>query len=319
MGWKEKASDENYFDFTITKIESDKTLIAIWQDPVQNIKDGDEVEDQFIKVTFKKGEHGKLRVGQEYKDSISYKVAKELKFMQAFVEGKTLPEIIADQYFKAKEENGGWDKECNLTLAAGETEKIFTAQYEPIADVIPIGPGKTDEEIKKEKPDGMVLVEFKVDEKKAYMLGNTKFYVKKNEVVNIETPLVRRLELKNGERNDYVFKGWDLTQLNNEWRFNDDTTINDGAKVKPSITIRIPSAGDPEVSVDNMTKGATAYLDVTRSNKTTKIEAIYDTDYDMYFFEIPNELGGKLKKRDRIEVYAELNGIRSETREYRVK
>lgn len=316
MGWKENASDENYFDFANTAITADKTLIAIWQDPVQNIKDGDKVEDQFIKVTFKQGDHGTLRVGQENKASISYKVAKELKFLEAFQKGKTLPEIIADKYFKAMEENGGWDKERELNGQDIE----FTAQYQPIADVIPVDPEVTDEEqIQKEKPEGMVLVTFTVPEDKAYMLGNTKFYVKKNEVVNIETPLVRRLELGNGVLNDYVFKGWDLTQINNEWKFNADTTIGDGAKVKPTITIRIPSAGDPEVSVDNMTSGATAYIEVTRSNKTTKIEAEYDTDYDMYFFEIPNELGGKLKKRDRIEVYAELNGIRSDTREYRVK
>ena len=316
MGWKENASDENYFDFANTAITADKTLIAIWQDPVQNIKDGDKVEDQFIKVTFKQGDHGTLRVGQENKDSISYKVAKELTFLEAFQKGKTLPEIIADKYFKAMEENGGWDKERELNGQDIE----FTAKYQPIADVIPVDPAVTDEEqIQKEKPEGMVLVTFTVPEDKAYMLGNTKFYVKKNEVVNIETPLVRRLELGNGVLNDYVFKGWDLTQINNEWKFNADTTIGDGAKVKPTITIRIPSAGDPEVSVDNMTSGATAYIEVTRSNKTTKIEAEYDTDYDMYFFEIPNELGGKLKKRDRIEVYAELNGIRSDTREYRVK
>lgn len=317
MGWKEKGkeNEEAYFNFN-TPIESDKTLIAQWQDPVQNIKDGDKVEDQFIKVTFKKGEHGKLRVGQKDKDSISYKVAKELTFLEAFKEGKTLPEIIANKYFKAMEENGGWDKERELNGQDIE----FTAQYQPIADVIPVDPEVTDEEqIQKEKPEGMVLVTFTVPEDKAYMLGNTKFYVKKNEVVNIETPLVRRLELGNGVLNDYVFKGWDLTQINNEWKFNADTTIGDGAKVKPTITIRIPSAGDPEVSVDNMTSGATAYIEVTRSNKTTKIEAEYDTDYDMYFFEIPNELGGKLKKRDRIEVYAKLNGIRSDTREYRVK
>ena len=315
MGWKEKETDTSYFNFD-TPITADKILVAQWQDPVQNIKDGDKVEDQFIKVTFKQGDHGRLRVGQEDKDSISYKVAKELTFLEAFKEGKTLPEIIADKYFKVMEENGGWDKERELNGKDIE----FTAQYELEADVIPVDPAVTDEEqIQKEKPEGMVLVTFTVPEDKAYMLGNTRFYVKKDEVVNIETPLVRRLELANGMRNDYVFKGWDLTKINNEWKFSSDTTIDDGAKVKPTITIRIPSAGDPEVSVDNMTKGATAYLEVTRSNKTTKIEAIYDTDYNMYFFEIPNELGGKLKKRDRIEVYAELGGIRSDTREYRVK
>ena len=132
--------------------------------------------------------------------------------------------------------------------------------------------------------------------------------------------LVRRLELGNGVRNDYVFKGWDLTQINNQWKFSADTTINDGTKVKPSITIRIPSAGDSEVSVDSMTEGAKAYLEVIRRGQgPVTIEAVKDDEYGMYFFDIPEALGGELNKRDRIKVYAELGGLRSDTREYRVK
>ena len=231
-----------------------------------------------------------------------------------------LPDIVPAKYYKVKTNNAGWDKGLNLTLQNGETEKVFTAQYEPMADVIPVDPTVTDEtQIQNEKPDGMVLVVFKVDEKKAYMLGDTKFYVKKDEVVNIPKPLVRRLELDNGVQNDYVFKGWDLTALNNEWKFSDDTTIDDGTKVKPTITIILPSAGDSDVIVDSMTEGATAYLEVTRSNKTTKIKAEYDNSYGMYFFEIPDNLGGALNKRDRIKVYAELKGVISDTREYRIK
>ena len=317
-GWKEKGKENEttFFDFA-TEITADKILVAQWTDAVQKIGENDTVEEQFIKVTFKQGDHGKLKVRQEYKDSISYKVAKELTFLEAFKEGKTLPEIIADKYFKAIEENGGWDKKLELD----GKDIDFTAQYQPIADVIPVDPKVTDEtQIKNEKPEGMVLVEFKVDENKAYMLGNTRFYVKKDKIVNIEPPLVRRLELGNGVRNDYVFKGWDLTQINNQWKFSADTTINDGTKVKPSITIRIPSAGDSEVSVDSMTEGAKAYLEVIRRGQgPVTIEAVKDDEYGMYFFDIPEALGGELNKRDRIKVYAELGGLRSDTREYRVK
>lgn len=320
MGWKENESDENYFNFS-TPITEDKTLIAIWQDPVQNINDGDTVEDQFIKVTFKQGDHGKLKIGEvEQTEPVIYKVDKKLTFDAAKEKGMNLPDIVPAKYYKVKTNNAGWDKGLNLTLQNGETEKVFTAQYEPMADVIPVDPTVTDEtQIQNEKPDGMVLVVFKVDEKKAYMLGDTKFYVKKDEVVNIPKPLVRRLELDNGVQNDYVFKGWDLTALNNEWKFSDDTTIDDGTKVKPTITIILPSAGDSDVIVDSMTEGATAYLEVTRSNKTTKIKAEYDNSYGMYFFEIPDNLGGALNKRDRIKVYAELKGVISDTREYRIK
>lgn len=321
MGWKEQGKESQqdpYFDLQ-TPITADKTLIAIWQDPVQKINDGDPVEEQFIKVTFLKGAHGTLKDGQtENLEKVTYKVAKGMKLEDA---KGIVPEIAPAKYYKAKDANNGWDKELNLTLEEGQTEKIFTSQYEPKANVIPVDPQVTDEkQIQKEKPEGMVLVTFKVDPDKAFMLGATKFYVKKDQMVNIEKPLVRRLELANGERNDYVFKGWDLTKLNNEWKFTEDTTIDDGTKVKPTITIILPSAGDPEVSVESMTEGATAYLEVSRKGKTpVTIEAVKDEEYNVYYFIIPDDLGEKLNKRDKIKVYAELKGLRSETREYRVK
>ena len=82
----------------------------------------------------------------------------------------------------------------------------------------------------------------------------------------------------------------------------------------------LPRAGDPEVSVDSMTSRAKAYLEVTRKGKDPVIiEAVKDDDYDMYFFDIPGALGGKLNKRDKIKVYAVLDGLKSDTREYRVK
>ena len=281
-------------------------------------------------MTFLQGAHLQLDPDKDKQDekakTVTFKVAKNDTFVDAVKHGLVVPGIAPNKYYKVVEDKKGapakhgWDKELNLTLVANETEKVFTAQYEPIADVIPVDPTVTDKtQIQNEKPEGMVLVDFQVDSKKAYMLGDTKFYVKKDEVVNIKPPLVRRLELGNDVRNDYVFKGWDLTKINNQWKFKEDTTIDDGTKAKPTITIRIPSAGDPEVSVVSMTEGATAYLEVTRSNKTTKIEAVYDSDYGMYFFEIPENLNGALNKRDKIKVYAELDGLRSETREYRVK
>ena len=329
MGWKENASDTSYFDFA-TPITADKTLIAIWQDSVQKIDENTKVEGEFIKVTFLQGAHGQLVPDKDKQDvkkeTVTYKVAKNDTFKDAVKHGLVVPGIVPAKYYKVAEDKEGvpakhgWDKALDLTLAQGETEKIFTAQYEPIANVIPVDPKVTDEkQIQKEKPEGMVLVDFQVDSKKAYMLGDTKFYVKKDEVVNIKPPLVRRLELGNDVRNDYVFKGWDLTKLNNQWKFKEDTTIDDGTKVKPTITIILPSAGDPEVSVESMTEGATAYLEVTRRGKDPVIiEAVKDPDYGTYFFDMPQELGA-LKKRDKIKVYAELKGLRSETREYRIK
>ena len=318
-GWK---FDKTSFDPATTPVNSDVTLVAQWEKAVQPIGENDNVdENHFIKVTFKKGAHGTLIPEKDKQeqtaDTVIYKVAKDYSFNDAVKHGLVIPGIAPAKYYKAKDTNGGWDQAFELN----KQDITFTAQYEPIADVIPVDPQVTDgQQIQKEKPEGMVLVDFQVDSKKAYMLGDTKFYVKKNELVNIEKPLVRRLELANGERNDYVFKGWDLTQLNNEWKFTEDTTIGDGKKVKPIITIILPSAGDPEVSVDSMTQGATAYLEVTRrGKKPVTIKAVKDDEYDMYYFIVPDGLGGKLNKRDKIKVYAELDGIRSETREYRIK
>ena len=317
-GWKEqgKENEKDYFDFT-TPITADKKLVAIWQESVQKIKDTDKVEEQFIKVTFKEGDHGKLKLADaEQTKPVAYKVDKNYSFDKAKEKGLVVPDIIAKTYYKLAGDFFGWDKELKL-----EGQDItFTAKYEPESDVIPIDPAVTpDDKLQEDKPEGMVLVVFKVDEAKAFMLGNTKFYVKKDEVVNIPKPLVRRLELANGVQNDYVFRGWDLTQLNNEWKFSKDTTIDDGVKIKPTITIILPSAGDPEVSVDSMTEGATAYLEVIRKGKEpVTIEAVKD-DYGVYYFVIPDDLGNALKKRDRIKVYAELNGVKSDTREYRIK
>ncbi|MDU7113977.1 MAG: InlB B-repeat-containing protein, partial [Peptoniphilus harei] len=103
MGWKEqgKEKEEAYFDLT-SAINEDKTLIAIWQNPVQKINDTDPVEEQFIKVTFKEGTHGKLKLDKaEQTSPVTYKVAKDLSFDQAVKAGLEVPEITPAKYYKA--------------------------------------------------------------------------------------------------------------------------------------------------------------------------------------------------------------------------
>ena len=267
MGWKENASDEKYFDFANTAITADKTLIAIWQDPVQKIGENDTVEEQFIKVTFKQGDHGSLKEGQtENLEKVTYKVAKDYAFDQAKDAGLKVPEIVPAKYYKVKTNNAGWDKGLNLTLEADETEKIFTAQYEPIADVIPVDPEVTDEEqIKKEKPEGMVLVTFKVsDDNKFYLVGNAKYYVKKDTEVRIPTPVVLEKNI------DDVFKGWQDVKIVNEpldpnttdpnatkiqWvkqSFSEDTVISDQGVTELKLVIDIPRAGEKIVYIKEL-------------------------------------------------------------------
>ena len=307
MGWKEqgKENEEAYFDLT-SAINEDKTLIAIWQDPVQKIGDIDTVEDQFIKVTFLKGAHGTLKEGQtEDIEKVTYKVAKGLSFAEA--KGLIVPEIVPNKYYKAKAENSGWDKALDLTLATGETEKVFTALYEPEADVIPVDPEVTDdEEIQKEKPEGMVLVQFKVtDDNKFYLVGNAKYYVKKETEVRIPTPVVLEKNI------DDVFKGWEAVKIVNEpldpnttdpnatkiqWvkqSFKEDTVISDEKIEEIKLIITKPFAGDKRIYIKQMSADSTGKLELLRNGNV--IETVNNKKFtrrgkDYNVFDLTNAL-----------------------------
>ena len=314
LGWKENANDTDYFDFSTKPIDKDLVLHAQWTNAVEKINDGDTIDsEKFIKVTFKQGDHGTLKDGE-----VTYKVAKDLTFDQAKAAGLKVPEIAPAKYYKAKSENAGWDKELKLE----GKDAVFTAQYEPIADVIPVDPEVTEEEqIQKEKPDGMVLVTFVVPEDKAFMTGETRFYVKKNQVVDIETPVVHPLTLDEDKENDYEFNGWNFnkdSEGNYVFTFDKDTQIDEGNVVKPEIDIRKPKPNARNVLVSKITKDAEGYMEVVRGSNTPVIIKAKQTG-DLVVFEIPNELGGKLKRRDTIRVYSKLGGLKSDIREYRVR
>lgn len=322
MGWKEKESDTSYFNFANTPITEDKTLIAIWQAPVQVIDENATVEEQFIKVTFKQGAHGKLFDNQNPGfEKVTYKVAKGLDFNKAVQAGLQVPKINPDKYYKAKAENSGWDK----ALVLNGEDITFTAQYEPKADVIPVDPKVTDkEEIKKETPEGMVLVEFKVDETKAFMTGDSKFYVKANTDVEIDTPIVHKLTLENNAVNDYEFKSWDLTKGENDkwtfengkWKFEEDTIIGEADEVKPDIKIKELKLNANNILIDELTEGATGYLEISgegiSSNKT--ITSAKRGRLNVFF--VKKSIGRGLKRGDKITIYAIKDGIKSEERKY---
>lgn len=256
MGWKENASDKNYFDFT-TPIKADKTLVAQWQEPVQKIKDGDPVEEQFIKVTFLKGDHGTLKEGQaENLEKVIYKVAKDLNFADAQAKGLVVPGILPNKYYKAIDANAGWDNELKLQ---GQ-DVTFTAQYAPVADVIPVDPEVTpDDKLQEHKPEGMVLVTFKVDENEAYMDGITKYYVAKNKVVDVPSPLVFN------KNENYHFNGWlfnDEVTMKIRGSFAKDTVISDKLLVRPEIHIKVPTPGVDLVKIEDLTAGASGKLEV---------------------------------------------------------
>ena len=330
MGWKEKESDTNYFDFANTAITEDKTLIAIWEKPVQKIKENDPVEEQFIKVTFKEGDHGKLTLeGTEQTNPVAYKVDKNYTMAQAMKNGLVVPKAIANTYYKLAENFSGWDKALDLTLAAGETEKVFTAQYAPIADVIPIDPAKTDEEIQKERPDDMVVVKFVVDETKAFMEATSKFYVAKNKEVTITPPAVyNRIDLDN-------FAGWEGITLNSERllvdTFDKDTEIR--AKDERLVEMKIfePVAGDDFIFAkkDSLEAGAIGHLELIRGSETYSVlsgEEVQEKKIGRrtikqvrFGFKVPIEIGGKLQSGDRIRYWAQKDDMKSVATEIIIK
>lgn len=324
MGWKEKGkeNEEAYFDLT-SAINENKTLIAIWQDPVQKINDGDTVEEQFIKVTFKEGTHGKLKLADaEQTGPVTYKVAKDYSFEQAVQAGLKVPEIAPAKYYKVKDANARWDKALDLTLETGETEKVFTAQYEPQADVIPVDPKVNDGDIEKEKPEDMVLVTFVVPENKAYMDTAYKFYVAKNKEVKIKPPVVyNKVE-------DYEFKEWQDRTLKDGLvvdTFKVDTTIAANGVDIPNMEIQLPNAGDKIVYVIKDLKEAIGKLELTTNGHVTVLEPEVKiktkrkgrriVKEKIVYFTLPQAV----QSGDFIRYWAEKDGIKSPVKSYMVK
>ena len=325
MGWKENESDTSYFDFA-TPITADKTLIAIWEKPVQKIGENDTVEEQFIKVTFKEGTHGKLKLDKaEQTSPVTYKVAKDLSFDQAVKAGLEVPEIDPAKYYKAKAENSGWDKELELNGTSVE----FIAQYEPEADVIPVDPEVTDEEqIKKDKPEGMVLVQFIIDEEKYFMRTQSKFYVAKNKDVTLAPPLVY-----NNPGIDR-FKGWKDITLNIDGKletsFDKDTDIYaEGLEITEMKIYDLNSGVDfIPVEKESLEAGATGYIEIIRGDQSYKIEAQeYIKERKIgrrslreirFGVQLPTELG-KLQSGDLIRYWSEAGIKKSNVIEITIK
>ena len=329
MGWKNKGEDA-IFDFT-KPITEDKVLVAQWQEPVQKINESDPVEEQFIKVTFKQGAHGTLKDGQaENIEKVTYKVAKGYTFDQAVAKGLVVPGIAPAKYYKAKDANGGWDKALDLNLEEGQKEKVFTAQYEPVANVIPIDPKVTDPKvIEQERPEGMVLVQFVVDDTKAFMLAPSKFYVAANKEVTITPPAVY-----NRPEAD-VFNGWQEITLDEKGllksSFDKDTSIYANGLALTEMEIAAPKAGFDFVDVkrESLAQGVIGHLEIIRGGKkysaepaqeyiNTKRIGKFTVKQVRFGFKIPEEVGA-LQSGDLIRHWAENDTMKSNIKEITIK
>ncbi|WP_215506625.1 InlB B-repeat-containing protein [Peptoniphilus sp. EMRHCC_23] len=327
MGWKEikKEGEQDPFFKLDQAITEDKVLVAIWQDPVQKIKESDPVEDQFVKVIFKQGAHGQLAGGE-----VTYKVAKGYDLVQAQAKGLVVPEIQPNKYYKALDANAGWDKALDLTLAQGETEKVFTAKYAPVADLIPIDPKQTDPKIiDKEKPEGMVLVQFVVDDKKAFMLAPSKFYVAPNKEVTITPPTVYNRPGAN------KFEGWQKITLDEKGLLKEtytaDTSIYAIGLALTEMEIVSPEAGFDFVDVkrESLAEGVVGHLEIIRDGKkysaepaqeytNTKKIGKFKVKQVKFGFKIPAEVG-KLQSGDLIRHWAENDKLKSNIKEITIK
>lgn len=286
MGWKEKGQENQtaYYDFN-TKIIADKTLVAIWEEAVQKIGENDSVGEEFIKVKFEQGKHGSLD------GDTLYKVGKDLSFKEAVQYGLVVPTIKPNEYYKAKEENAGWDK----PLVLNKQSITFTAQYELESSVIPIKPGKTDEQIKNEKPEGMIVVDFKVDPEKFYMVGTSKFYVKTNELVTITPPVVLAKKV------EYVFKGWANAtvvddKINQE--FKEDYTITDSKVDELELIITVPKEGQKRVYIEKLS-GQKGVLEIISDGSSTPYDSTTfkrrGKEYKVFNLNSPVKAGDILK------------------------
>lgn len=321
MGWKNK-DETTIFDFT-KPIAKDKVLVAQWQDAVQKINEGDPVEEQFIKVTFLKGDHGQLVPDKDKQDekveTVTYKVAKDYSFDKAVKHGLVVPEIAPANYYKAVDANSGWDKELKLE---GQNAS-FTAQYAPVADVIPIDPNVTpDEKLESDKPEGMVLVEFVVDDEKAFMKTTSKFYVAANKDVTITPPTVYNRPGAN------KFEGWEDVTLEEgllKGNYTEDKKIYAMGMAIPDMDIQLPNSGDKTIYVLKLLDGATGKLEMTVGDQSTVIDSETKTtrvrkgrrivEQTTVFFTLPQAV----KSGDVIHYWAEKDGLRSKVKDYTVK
>ncbi|MBS5594220.1 MAG: InlB B-repeat-containing protein [Clostridiales bacterium] len=318
-GWK---AGETSFDPATTPVNNDVTLVAQWEKAVEKISENETVdENHFIKVTFKQGKHGQLEGGE-----VTYKVAKGYDLAQAKANGLTIPGIKPDKYYKALDANSGWDSELKL-----ENQDItFTALYAPEADLIPINPKLTDTKIiQKEKPEGMVLVEFVVDDKKAFMLAPSKFYVATNKEVTITPPAVY-----NRPGAD-VFDGWQKITLDDKGllkaTYTEDTSILAKGLGLTEMEIVTPKAGFDfvEVKRESLEQGVIGHLEIIRDGKkysaepareyvNTKKIGKFRVKQVRFGFKIPAEVG-KLQSGDLIRHWAENDTMKSNIKEIAIK
>lgn len=323
MGWKEKGKEgktDPYYDFK-TEITKDKTLVAIWDVAVKEIDEDDPVEDQYIKVVFKEGGHGKLQLDdKDQTKPVAYKVGKDLSFEEAVEYGMLVPDIKPNEYYKAQQANEGWDN----PLVLNKADITFTAAYEIESNVIPIKPEKTDKQIKDETPDDMIVVDFKVDGNRAYLLGTDKFYVKRNQLVNIKAPLVVKTDIT------YNFKAWDLNteDVNNQVSFTTDTTIREAKEEKPDMEIKSTAVGLDFIELRELTDGAVGHIILTRGDQNFEFTNVEITKTIKQGRRIRQEVikgfdltkqGIALESGDKIQYYATNGNLQSVVREIIVR
>ena len=184
-GWKVKEGNDAWSPAVAESYDKDTIHVAQYDYngatvvPQKPGEDKPQVPENFVKVEFKKGEHGVI----SSEETTVYWVdpTKEVNL--------TAPEVIADTNYK----HDGWkngDTVVDLTKANKfEQETDLVAQYK--ATVVTKDP----------KDTNYVTVEFKAGEH-GTLTGDSKFWVYKNEKVSITAPTVTA-------KTGYTFNKWD--------------------------------------------------------------------------------------------------------------
>ena len=195
-GWVQKAGTDAW-DQALTQTFAKDTTIKAQYDPLGDIiaqgkPDGSDKPDGYITVTFAKGDHGELSGKTVY--YVNPNAGKTLADV-------THPTIQPNTGFKAKE----WDKD-DATAITGTDDMTVTAQYEPIANIIP---ETNDDGSKNDKPEGYVTVKF-IAGTHGSLTGQTVYFVNPKAGVTIGDAAADKViaaPVPNAET-DYAFDKW---------------------------------------------------------------------------------------------------------------
>ena len=207
-GWRQKPGTDAW-DQPLTQAFTKDTTITAQYDPLADVipqekTDGSDKPDGYVTLTFDKGEHGELSGKTVY----YVKPGKEVTV--------PAPTVKAATGWRQKPGTDAWDQPLTQAFTKDTT---ITAQYDPLADVIPQKKtGGSD------KPEGYVTLTFDKGVHGKEITGQAVYYVNPNAdktLADITKPTVTKTET-----------GWKQKAAPDAWDTKDDFEIKADKTVK---------------------------------------------------------------------------------------